>query len=713
MEIYLLKSAVCLGLFFAFYKLVLERTSMHHFKRFYLFGSVFISFAIPFITFTTFVEPSSFTPIYTDEIPQALTYETIETINYWPFVLWTIYGLGVLFFSVKFSRNLFTLIQKIRKNTKYKKNRFTNILLNETVIPHTFFSYIFLNKQKFENNEIPEEIILHEEAHALQKHSLDILLIELLQIVFWFNPIIYFIKRSIKLNHEFLADQAVLNAGAETSEYQKLLLTFSSNTEMSSLAHSINYSSFKKRFTVMRTHTSKRAVLLRSFLLLPLLSIMIYGFSTKETVEKSTLSSSISTNETIEDIQIKIDENSKISLNGKTVALSNLKDEINKLNTKLSEEQKRKYLMASIDIENNSLKSVAEEVGNILYSCNIRSWNVTSLQGEKDAGLKHIPWNNPKAGKTIEEAEVIYQQEQAEVERFKKSRAKIKNDESNPWSIQVGENVERDETTGKIIQQKATKAEVKEYNKLAKKYNAVAIEKRSINQDDLKRLEAIYAKMTDAQKAKAEPFPQTYQSQSEDKTFKKTGFNYNTNIKINDSIPTPATPSFYSDNKKEPLDDKTIFMYNDRVITMKKSIALLKDKSKDLYLYMDTTNGKKVARMSDKPFKNAKKIVPPPPSPPPAPPRPTLMTKNNVLNLSSSKKTGFHFNTNKTTNLPMYYYNDKLIPFSKAHKLLSENPALKMYIMKDDSTYQTVILSEKPVLGRKQLEESRSSEKEN
>src|SRR5690606_34948520 len=373
MELYLLKSAACLVLFFAFYKVVLENTSIHTFKRFYLFASLLASFFIPLITFTRYVEISPIATIYNEAIPQLNYVEVEKTLNYWPFVLWTVYGLGILFFSIKFFRNLFGLIQQIRKNPKYKNSRFINVLLNETVIPHTFFNYIFLNKKQFENREIPQEVIFHEEAHARQKHSLDIIFVELLQIVFWFNPLFHFIKKSIKLNHEFLADRAVLNAGAKTSEYQKILLAFSSNAATPSLAHSLNYSSIKKRFTIMKTHTSKRAIWLRSLLILPLLSVLIYGFSTKEIVKK----------------------------------------------------------------ENQS----------------------------------------------------------------------------------------------EILQQKASEAEIAEYNKLAKKYNAVDIEDRIIPMDDLNLLETIYRKMTLAQRAQAPPFPECNQTQKyaiteDNKKFSEANYYY-------------------------------------------------------------------------------------------------------------------------------------------------------------------------------------------
>ncbi|MCG2419319.1 M56 family metallopeptidase [Aequorivita sp. F47161] len=513
MEFYLLKSVACLALLFAFYKLFLENTSVHNFKRFYLSGSLLASFLIPLITFTTYVKASPIVQNASQAAPQIIFTQAEQTIDYWSFVLWAIYGIGVLFFSVKFFRNLISLIQKIRKNPKYKNTRFINILLNEKVIPHTFFNYIFLNKTQFEKHEIPTEVMLHEETHARQKHSLDVIFVELLQIVFWFNPLLYFIKRSIKLNHEFLADRAVLNAGAETSNYQKILLAFSSpdsyrDAYTPSLAHSINYSSIKKRFTIMKTHTSKRAVLWRSILLLPLLSVLIYGFSTKEVLIERAENSAVFASDTIEDIRIVIDQNSKLTLNGIPVNLENLKTEINKRNTHLTAEQKQKYISANVGFYTEKDKDLSEKIIEILYASNIRNLSMSNLKNMEDANLDTNFIVNSYSGKTIEEAEVLHKAYLKELEKFKAASANVKDDENNPWSIQVGEPEERDENTGKIIQQKATEAELAEYNKLAIKYNAVAINKRIIKKKDLERLEIIYKKMSDAQKAKAQPFPE-------------------------------------------------------------------------------------------------------------------------------------------------------------------------------------------------------------
>ena len=291
MEIYILKSAACLGILYLFYKLFLENENMHVFKRFYLLGTIFISFLIPLITFTTFVNPSeTISPvIFTNTIGEDSN--SLSFLEALPTILWSFYFIGVAFFTFRFGKNLISLVLKIKRNPKLNVQSHINVLLQKQVIPHTFFKYIFLNKSKYEAMEIPEEVLLHEQTHAIQKHSIDILLIEVFQIIFWFNPFIYLIKNSIKLNHEFLADQAVLSKGIESSHYQNLLLLFSSNTTTPILANSINYSLIKKRFTVMKKQTSKSKIWIRSFLLLPLLAILIFSFSTIEEVERNEVES--------------------------------------------------------------------------------------------------------------------------------------------------------------------------------------------------------------------------------------------------------------------------------------------------------------------------------------------------------------------------------------------------------------------------------------
>ncbi|WP_084553641.1 M56 family metallopeptidase [Olleya marilimosa] len=290
MELLLLKSSVCLLVLLLFYKIALEPLSVHKFKRVYLLVAVAIAAIIPFITFVKYVQPnfdnSSLIFDTSPTIPLDTNFKIVEETNYLFIILWSIYALGVGLFFIRFCINLFQIISKIRKHTKVKSKSFINVLMEQIEVPHTFFNFIFLNKNKFENNQIPPEVLLHEQTHAKQKHSLDIIFIELLQVVFWFNPLVYWLKKEVKLNHEFLADQDVINQGVDTKTYQTILLQFSSNQQELALANAINYSSIKKRFTLMKTQTPKRTKWIRSVLLLPLLALLLYSFSSTKEVEK-------------------------------------------------------------------------------------------------------------------------------------------------------------------------------------------------------------------------------------------------------------------------------------------------------------------------------------------------------------------------------------------------------------------------------------------
>lgn len=289
MLIYILKFSACLAIFILFYKFSLEKTSAHNFKRFYLLIVILISIGIPFITFTEYVEIQNPNLSTSSElnVSQNLEIKGSQLLNeYLPYFLWFVYALGVFLFSFRFFKNIYQLSQKIKANPKFKNHNYINVLLHDLIYPHTFFNYIFLNKTKFEHNQIPPEVLLHEETHAKQKHTIDILFIEILQIVFWYNPLLYFIKKDIKLNHEFLADRAVINTGFNTKHYQQLLLVFSSNPADNPLANAINYSLIKKRFTIMKTNTSKQKIWGLSILLLPLIALTLYGFSNKEIIVK-------------------------------------------------------------------------------------------------------------------------------------------------------------------------------------------------------------------------------------------------------------------------------------------------------------------------------------------------------------------------------------------------------------------------------------------
>jgi bla regulator protein BlaR1 len=168
MDIYILKSAACLTVFYLFYKLFLENENMHFFKRLYLIGILVLSFLIPLFTFTMnsdvaeSISPIVLANVNGEESSSFLFSEILKSI------IWTIYFIGFLFFSIRFGKNLISLILKIKRNPKLNVPSHINVLLQNKVIPHTFLKYIFLNKVNFEAKQIPDEVLLHEQTHAVQ-----------------------------------------------------------------------------------------------------------------------------------------------------------------------------------------------------------------------------------------------------------------------------------------------------------------------------------------------------------------------------------------------------------------------------------------------------------------------------------------------------------------------------------------------------------------
>ncbi len=282
---YLLRSSSCLAVLLLFYALFLERESLHRFKRLYLLLALVASFGIPLVSFTQYVVVSTnpAPPLLDAPVLQAqIRSETGPA--YLPTLVWITYGTGVLVFTALFFKNLGQVLFNISRNTTLKKPPFTLVLLENTLLPYTFFNYIFLNKRQFKSQQIPREVLWHEETHARQKHSLDILLLEILQVIFWFNPLIYLLKHYVKLNHEFLADEGVLRQGIAIQAYQNTLVTFSSQAAHPRLTNAINYSLIKKRLIIMKKRTTKRDIWLRTAPLLPLFAFLLLGFSNRTTV---------------------------------------------------------------------------------------------------------------------------------------------------------------------------------------------------------------------------------------------------------------------------------------------------------------------------------------------------------------------------------------------------------------------------------------------
>ena len=354
---FLLKSAISLIVFLGFYYLILEREKIHKFNRFYLLISILISLIIPFVTFE-FIEFVETAPVIQYDEPiniekaevvlnQNPTIEKVitaqESIDYLPYVFWSIYVSISLIFLFRFSKNYFKLIVKSKINPSVKYKNASLILLEEKTLPHTFLNFIFVNSEDFKNKNIEDELFAHEMVHVNQKHTLDILFIEFLKALFWFHPLFYLYKKAIQLNHEFLADEEIVNTYNNVPYYQNLLLHKSNGNTTIYLASNLNYLITKKRLLMMTKNTSKKIALLKKVAAFPILAGLIYFFCIEIIAQEKPKVLNLDTEKTIPTDKDKIRD---AYYSGVWVKICDEKTNRKSvtLYEKLSLEDKRKYL---------------------------------------------------------------------------------------------------------------------------------------------------------------------------------------------------------------------------------------------------------------------------------------------------------------------------------------------------------------------------------
>ncbi|RAR50328.1 M56 family metallopeptidase [Flavobacterium lacus] len=289
---FIIKSSFSLSVFFIFYKLFLENEKMHLFNRFYLLTTLVFSLVIPFITIQTANEIplQNFQTFISEPIVIKQKESSFFQFN-WTVLFFACYGLVTLTFFIRFTKNVLNLLKKAKANPFIYFKNTKVILVEEVTIPYTFLNFIFVNKHDFQNNQIQEELFSHELVHIHQKHTLDILFIEMLKTIFWFNPLFYAYKKAIQLNHEFLADENIVKKYNNVPFYQALLLNTNGNKPIY-LASNLNYLVTKKRLIMMTKSTSKRMNFIKKTFSLAIMASLFLFLSLKVNAqEKATTTS--------------------------------------------------------------------------------------------------------------------------------------------------------------------------------------------------------------------------------------------------------------------------------------------------------------------------------------------------------------------------------------------------------------------------------------
>jgi hypothetical protein len=270
MILYILKSSLSLLLLFGLYWFLLRKEKLFVFNRFFLVASLVFSMVIPviYIPVNFQVAPGlgEIIPAYQDVIPEISTSDKIippnvninqeygenETaaINIFTILLF-LYFSGVILFLIRFLRNIYIISCRTKLSEKIGFNGYRIVLTNEKTVPCCFFSSIFLNREDYLNGRIDIEMLNHELEHARQSHTIDILLIELIKIFYWFNPVHILYDRAIRLNHEYLADNAVISDNFEIKIYTDKLLGFITGRSNMSLTSGLNHSFTRMRLIMM------------------------------------------------------------------------------------------------------------------------------------------------------------------------------------------------------------------------------------------------------------------------------------------------------------------------------------------------------------------------------------------------------------------------------------------------------------------------------
>ena len=283
--IYLLESSAVLIIFYLLYEVMIKKETFFNFNRFYLIGIVGFSLLLPFMSFDfskgkiavvdhSIEEFNDFRMGYYDtmetweseafghsiplEAPVVYNKPADVPVDWIAIVMKLLFGVYILGVLICLSKLLWTLGRLKRMVSNYPKARINGVTVVKMPNPSasfSFFGYAFIYKEKMETAEM-NQIIAHEKVHIEQRHSIDLIFVQLIAVFLWFNPLIWKLIKSLKTTHEYIVDQKIINTGYSLVEYQTLLLSELVSNNSFGLVHNFNLSFIKKRITMMTNNKS-------------------------------------------------------------------------------------------------------------------------------------------------------------------------------------------------------------------------------------------------------------------------------------------------------------------------------------------------------------------------------------------------------------------------------------------------------------------------
>ncbi|MBX2876694.1 MAG: hypothetical protein KTR30_31550 [Saprospiraceae bacterium] len=283
MMTYLIEASLLLLGFATVFHFLLDGDNAYQFHRWYLVGSLLASLVIPLIVWPRpiIIETANYQllpHVFPLENAESQVSESLGQLNFMSIVftvLFCAFWLGVIYKAFLFGRQLYGLLANIRRGELVKGNGYKLVLLPGQVPIHSFGLYVFAGRADYQAGKVEAELIQHELAHIQQRHTWDILTVELIHIFFWFHPILKYFRTAIKLNHEHLSDQAVVKEGVDVIYYQQLLLKNICTYQTNPLASPLHFSFTKKRFQMMPKHLMATEGRHKRWLILPFIALFL------------------------------------------------------------------------------------------------------------------------------------------------------------------------------------------------------------------------------------------------------------------------------------------------------------------------------------------------------------------------------------------------------------------------------------------------------
>lgn len=287
--VYILKSSLCLTVFYLFFKLMLSRETLYKFNRILLLSLFAIALIIPFIhiSFAKDVPYSGLALNIDQLIAMAASEESVavaekSSVDVWILGIFILYIAGVLFFLARMALSMVRIIMMVRSSDIQRQSveGVRLIIHKKEMAPFSWMRYIVISEKDY--LESSREIITHELAHIEGRHSLDLILAEVITIMHWFNPAAYLLKQELRNIHEYQADEAVIDKGIDAKQYQLLLIKKAVGDRLYTMANSFNHSKLKNRITMISKKKSNRMAAVKALFVLPLSALAVVAFASEK-----------------------------------------------------------------------------------------------------------------------------------------------------------------------------------------------------------------------------------------------------------------------------------------------------------------------------------------------------------------------------------------------------------------------------------------------